>query len=168
MSKLSTKEKEAISVFIDYINMDTPFLEMKREHYHNLPQHFAHLPESVFCKKVPKHLYHFGVEKGGSVYTESGVLSCTTTMGKNYIKANWRFDDGDFLFKIVPNSPVVDVRKLCKVVSKSSCLKEEHFDKIEYVEDRVGKEREYIMLLDGVYSEKLERWDVSSHSWIKL
>ena len=143
------QQKKALKAFYEYVSLDEPYKEMKRSRYKMLGELYQHLPGGVF-KVVPnKHLYHLSVKSNDLSYlTESGILSCTTRSGIDYIMKEFNPVMSAFWVKVKPPEKVLCVKKLLRCVRDVMNVE-------SYVIERAFDEREHIVLLSKVKAEKV-------------
>lgn len=143
---LNTEQTEALEVFVAYFTRDSPYEDMRRVDYLMLHEYFQRLPTQVFTTPRIKHLWHiskYSVDVD-ILHTESGIVSCTSSVGVKTIIKNLDVRKNDCKFKIEPPARVVSASKLLKVAQANG---------IEVYEDivaRVKHEREYVVLLEGL------------------
>ena len=139
-SKYTKEQKKALKVFGEYISCEIPYTDMNRTTYKKLGKYYKQLPSSVFSVPKCNSLYH--VSKPGKIpdkLTDSGIVSCTSPEGKDYISSEWCLQEGDIWWRLRKRK-AVDVRKLYDVACEAGVLTEQH-----WLQRRVEKEDEYIL-----------------------
>lgn len=127
---------------------------MKRIDYLLLHEYFQQLPHQVFTKQRIKHFWHISKYSANidNLRTESGIVSCTSSVGVKSIIENFFVRKNDCKFKIEPPARVVSASKLLKVAQVNGI--EVYGDIIE----RARSEREHVVLLEGLKYQLVGRF----------
>ena len=143
--KYTKKEIKALKVFAEYISCEQPYKDMKKTIYKNLGEYYKELPDSVFSNPPSRSLYHTSrSNRTADKLTESGIVSCTTLEGKEYIQDAWLFTSGDIWWRLKKRK-AVDAKKLYRVSCEVGVC-----DEGAWLEDRVEREDEYILPQESV------------------
>lgn len=138
--KYTKEQKKALKVFAEYISCEVPYIDMNKRTYKKLGEYYKQLPPSVFSVPKCNSLYHVSKEgKTPGKLTDSGIVSCTSPEGKDYISSEWCLSDGDIWWRLRKRK-AVDARKLYNVACEAGVLEE-----CMWLRARVGNEDEYIL-----------------------
>lgn len=138
--KYTKEQKNALEVFGEYISCEAPYTDMNRTTYKKLRKYYKQLPSSVFSVPKCNSLYHTSrPERTPDKLTDSGIVSCTSPEGKNYISSAWCLLEGDIWWR-VRKRKAVDARKLYDVACEVGVLEE-----CMWLRARVNNEDEYIL-----------------------
>lgn len=143
--KYTKVQKRALKVFAEYIECEQPYNGMNRRVYKNLGKYYHDLPKEVFSVPPSRSLYHLShPDRTEHKLTESGIVSCTTQKGKDYIDSEWCVKEGDIWWRLSKRK-AVDAKKLYEVACSAGILSEQY-----WLESRIHKEDEYILPLEKV------------------
>ena len=143
--KYTKKQRKALEVFAEYISCDSPYESMSKRTYNNLGKYYKQLPSTVFSIPKCSYLYHTSrAERTPDKLTESGIVSCTSPKGKDYISFKWYLRSGDIWWRLRKRK-AVDARKLYDVSCEAGLLEEK-----SWLRTRVNNEDEYILLQEKV------------------
>lgn len=138
--KYTKEQRKALQVFAEYISCDNPYESMSKRTYNKLGRYYKQLPSTVFSIPKCSYLYHTSrAERTPDKLTESGIVSCTSPKGKDYISSEWFLREGDIWWRLRKRK-AVDARKLYDVACEAGVLEEQ-----TWLEARVNKEDEYIL-----------------------
>lgn len=139
------KQRKALKVFSEYIECEQPYKDMDEKVYKKLGEYYHDLPKEVFSVPPSRSLYHIS-NPGRTEHklTDSGIVSCTTYKGKDYIDSEWCVRNGDIWWRLSKRK-AVDAKKLYEVACSAGVLSEQC-----WLERRVHNEDEYILPLEKV------------------
>ena len=153
--KYTKEQRKALEVFAEYISCDNPYENMSKRTYKKLGKYYKQLPSSIFSIPKCSYLYHTShAERTPDKLTESGIVSCTSPKGKDYISSEWFLREGDIWWRLRKRK-AVDARKLYDVACEAGLLKEQ-----SWLRARVNNEDEYILPQEKVkvLSRKEVKW----------
>ena len=143
--KYTKEQKKALKVFAEYIECEHPYTDMGKRVYKKLGKYYHDLPKEVFSVPPSRSLYHISnPNRTEHKLTDSGIVSCTTYKGKDYIDSEWYISEGDIWWRLSKRK-AVDAKKLYNVACSAGILNEQL-----WLERRVHKEDEYILPLEKV------------------
>lgn len=151
---LNAEQTEALEVFVAYFTINEPYEDMRKINYFLLHEYFQRLPPQVFTKPKVKHLWHISRYSAdiNTLHTESGIVSCTSSVGVKSIIRNFYVRKNDCKFKIEPPPQVVCAIKLLKVAQANGV------EVFGDVFERAKSEREYVVLLEGLKYQLVSRF----------
>lgn len=93
--KYTKEQRKALEVFAEYISCDNPYESMSKRTYNKLGKYYKQLPSAVFSIPKCSYLYHTShAERTPDKLTDSGIVSCTSPKGKDYISSEWYLREG--------------------------------------------------------------------------
>ena len=138
--KYTKEQRKALEVFAEYISCDNPYESMSERTYKKLGKYYKQLPSSVFSIPKCNSLYHVSnAGRTSDKLTDSGIVSCTSPIGKGYITSEWCLREGDIWWRLRKRK-AVDARKLYDVACEAGLLEEQ-----SWLRARVNNEDEYIL-----------------------
>lgn len=143
--KYTRNQKKALKVFGEYISCEVPYTDMDKKVYTKLGKYYNDLPKEVFSVPKCNSLYH--TSNPGKIaerLTDSGIVSCTTPKGKEYITSEWCLQKESIWWRLKKRK-AVDAKKLYAVACNAKVL-----EGGDWLYNRVHNEDEYILPLEKV------------------